>query len=220
MPTYIPGLLQIRPQYSIAGADDTPENVTWWLGATADIELTAAQLTAIQTVFDGAWSDFITAMGSTQDFYTGSIVTDWSTSLGLTVDNTGYTPVAGSATGSSAAQVAALLSLKEQDRYRGGHGRVYLPGLASNYLQTGNSLTSGLVTSLESVVSALKGAMLGIPSSNGGGYSQRIFHQKRQVVPHTTPPTYMTPYLSAISGTVVNTIVATQRRRIRKVSHR
>jgi hypothetical protein len=208
--TYQPGLLQIRPQYTDADAS-THENVTWWLGATpAAFPLDAGQLTTIQAAFDTAWETMWGEIGADATHYIGSVVTDWSSAFGLTVDNTGYTPVAGTHGQESGSQVSALLSLTGARRYKGGHGRTYLPCVGVDVMASGTSLGASPVVSLNSAAVDLQTAMAGIATIDGGAYAWNVYHQK----PHIPPP-----FLEPIVAVVANVRIATQRRRLRKVAH-
>jgi hypothetical protein len=215
MATYIPGLVQIRPQYSQSTDDDIPENVTWWNAEGYVAPLTISQLTAIQAAFNTAWATLWEHVGSTTNQYTGSIVTDWGSFVGLSVDNSAFTPVAGPGAGQAGDQVAALVSLHEAQRYRGGHGRMYLPGISIANMTGGSSLTTAAQSGVQASLAALVTGMAAISGANAGPVQQVVFHQKSHV-PGTIPPVLIGAFFNPIVGSTCQSKVATQRRRLRK----
>jgi hypothetical protein len=218
--TYLPYLVKIQAQFKDSeGRID--ECVTWW-NQNQDSPLTLTQLQTIQTAFNNA------AVSSTYGplvwipttcHYIGAIVSDMSSNTGLFASNAGYTPVAGTGSGTQAArQVAVLISLATTLRYRGGHGRMYLPTISSTMISTdGQTVPSGSVTNLNEWWTALQEAMAALTSPLN--CQQVVLHERMQVVPHTVPPTYKPAFTTNVSTIVVQSIIATQRRRLRKVAH-
>jgi len=118
-------------------------------------------------------------------------------------------PGAGSPT-SIADQVAALISLHVAERYKGGHGRIYVPGLANNMLEDdGSTLQPAAITALGNMWNNTVTAMAAISAGNGGPLKPIVWHKKWAAHPNTT---------ADILSITVQPLTATQRRRIRKVS--
>jgi hypothetical protein len=216
---YMPGLVQIRPQYSIGAAGEPErtavENVLWFQGATlSNFPLTTASLTVIQDTFDAHWPVMWQYIGQEAYQYVGSIVTDWSVDTGITLpENTGLAPTDGLGAGDMAANVAMLLSYvaPSMPRYKGGHGRTYLPFCSSTYLQTPWEWQNARVEDVAGGWSTMSTAMLGISSSDGGGFNQVVFRNK------TNP---LTAAVHDITSVNVGSVPASQRRRLRAVSRK
>jgi hypothetical protein len=134
-----------------------------------------------------------------------------SSNTGGQVLNSGYTPSAGTnASAEMGDQVAILLSLKTPIRYRGGHGRIYLPAVGLNNINgDGRTLIPSVATSILAAYTTFQGAMAGIAGVNGGPFQQIVWHKHLSSAPNTT---------ELVSAVVVSPMIATQRRRLRKVS--
>lgn len=213
---YLPGLIQIRPQYQSGEANEltTPENVLWWQsGNLSAFPLTSIQLGVIATAFDPAWANLWKTVGASVHKYMGCIVTDWSSSTGLQLDNRpGFTPVAGTGSGWCPANVAMLTSLVcgGMPKYRGGHPRVYLPMLGSAALNDTYDFSSTAVTNVTNAWASLDTAMSGVGAGNGGPFQQVAFR-------HRNVPASAAVY--TVTHRTVQTRIATQRRRLRKAPH-
>lgn len=207
---YKPGLVQIRPQYSIGG-DDQAENVTWWDGGfTSPLSLT--QLTNIIAAFDTAWAAMWKVNAFDSSHYLGSIITDWSTNAGLQESSVGtLTPVAGTGgTSPAGAQVCILISKSDGTRYKGGHSRIYLPGVAAPILPDPSHISSGTQGTLVTNYLAVDTAMNGLSSGNGGPFLDSIYRFRNDTVKAQVKTT---------ASFKVNLELATQRRRLRKAAH-
>jgi hypothetical protein len=210
---YKPGLLQMRPQYTTSESDaDHVENILWFASASTTTP-TLAQLVSIADLFDNNWGPLFATYAPSSASYMGSIITDWSSDLGLSYSTVGsYTPQPG-LNGSKPAplQVSALISYSIPKRYRGGHPRTYLPYVADEVL-TGSdnsnittTITEGIAGDLNTMVSAMKA------SGILGGQTQVIYL-------HRNDPVNAAVY--EYSSFTVQSLVATQRRRLRKVAHK
>lgn len=105
--------------------------------------------------------------------------------------------------------VAALISwASAAPRYRGGHNRTYLGQLSDAILANDHQLTSDAVTDIGSAAVTMFNELSTIGSSLGGPYTLTAVHTSGALAGHTYP----------ITGTVVQTMLATQRRRLRKVA--
>lgn len=207
---YVPGLLQIKPQYSQEpDAPDHPENVTWWLNPGGAGPLSSSVLTAIAAAFDPKWGAVFTAYAGVNMHYYGCIITDYTSAAGLSYNSVGtYAGVVGTQGTLQPPQVAALISGKVGIRYRGGHPRIYLPYVGGSSLtdEYMDSLSSTVVTNMTTAYTALNTTMNGL-ATPGGGLYQTMYSRKTGVCHQWT-------------GFVVNGLLATQRRRLRKPSRR
>lgn len=205
---YLPGVVLTIPKYDLGHPNNAANVIAW---TTAAVGLTVAQLTAIQTAFDTAWSTQWKTNAASVNKYTGSWVIDMSSATSNQVTNALYTPAAGSVVQASwPDNAAALISLHTARRYRGGHGRIYVPGLAITLLQNdGMTLTPATVTSLGTMWDNTVSAMSAVAGTAGGPLSPIVWHKRLSSAPNTT---------EAVTGRVVQAVIATQRRRLRKVT--
>lgn len=209
---YLPRLLQIRPQYTPnPDTAHVPQNILWFLNGSAGTP-TLGNLTSIGIAFDSWWGPLFAAYGGTSSHYTGSVTTDWSGPTGLAYDSVGaFTPVAGTAGESLTASVAILISWAVPFRWRGGHFRTYLPYAGQGTLTTAdpNQITAAIASSLVSKINALISGMEATNILGGQTLSMYKQHQKG-ITPETFP----------VSSYQVNTLLASQRRRLRKVTRK
>lgn len=205
---YHPGVVQIVPHYNIGSGRDAV-NVLYW--KTAATGLTPAQLNSVRGVFDTGWKNIVLNLMPSTISYLGAWVTDMGSNTGAQVTNTGFTPAPGvNASGELGDQVAILMSLHAATRYRGGHSRLYLPGIGvNNVANDGRTLTNTPITAITTNWGNLLTSMAAITGTNGGPYTPIVWHKKWATAPNTTED---------ITTMVVSPILATQRRRLRKVS--
>lgn len=215
---YFEGLVMIKPQYT--GPDqDNPENVTWWHGAGLTAALTNSQAVAIQAVFDPAWAAMWKEVGSAQASYVGSIIQDWQSDTGIEVSSVGtFTAVPGIGTNSIGANTAALISFGVAVRFKGGHGRAYLPNIAENAIANARQLNAANQENAQSGLQTLVDNMFAIGSTDGGGFLGQLFRYRNypgsvhHPVPHPAS-------ITTITTNTVNLNLASQRRRLRKAAH-
>jgi hypothetical protein len=209
---YLPGLLQIKPQYDYdADTGHAPENVLWYLSATHTTP-SLANLQAIQNIFDPKWGAVWDPLGVSTHHYNGSIITDYSSNTGLSWNSVGtFTPHAGTAGGSPGPpQLAALISLHVPVRYRGGHPRIYIPQISMGVVSgTANdtilsSVTAAVATAYNTLLTSMTGSGV-----LGGQTSVAYLHRTDSTLANPQPYPSFT----------VQGLVATQRRRVRKVAH-
>jgi hypothetical protein len=205
---YKTNICTIIPEYNI-GRPTPAANVLNFQGVGAP--WTTAQLTAVQSAFDAAWVSHWTTWATANDTYIGSNVIDNSSALGGQVTNATYTPAGGNVVGNPVSdQVCALISLKEAPRYKGGHARIYLPGTALSHTQPdGQHLTGAALTLMDQWWDGVVAAMGSIPTTNGGPFTPVVWHKHWAAFPNTVQP---------VIGRTAQIVLATQRRRIRKVS--
>lgn len=214
MNNYFASLVQIRPQYSTAEDRDTPENVLWFRG-TFGTGLTVAQMTAAAAVFDPLWGAMWKEVGESGASYTGSIWTDWSNASGLQYSSVGtFAGQVGLGTGIIGASTAALVSQAVALRFRGGHGRIYLPMVAQSVLATRTTLASGTVSSAQTNFTAVIVGMAAVVAGNGGGYAPQLFRYRNWKGGAAPNPAAIYPIVTH----TVDTVLASQRKRQRKVA--
>jgi hypothetical protein len=206
---YKPFLLQIRPQY-LGAAADTPENVLWFTGGEAG-GYTTGQLQAIQAVFDQYWADLWKLPATSVYTYKSSIVTDWTSDTGPQIPVNSAVSTIGTQSGVCGANVAVLISLQLALRYRGGHPRIYLPGIGSEALQDSRTLDSTLVGEMVTAYNTFQDEMAAISSAEGGpcylvAYRYRNTEGKAEIVP--------------LADAVIQSELASQRRRLRRVTRK
>lgn len=207
MNVYQPKLIQVRTLFTVEGSGDHPENITWWLQSTTPV--TSANLSTMQGIVDTDYAAFwANAVGSSSAQYIGSIISSWESNTGPVVDSVGsVAPTTGTKSGLAAAQVCALMSGVGPLRYRGGHPRIYLPHIAQSILQDDRSLTAAAVSDLGAGWLAFGSAMAAsTPSWVTVNYRYRNDPLKAVIEP--------------ITNYNPNSIIATQRRRVRHVAHR
>jgi hypothetical protein len=208
-------LIQIRSQFQ----DTTSrihENVTWWMGGV-NTGYTAAQLQYIANTFGSGFFPIWQAQGAPESHFIAAIATDWTSTAGLSEVQSFSAP--GQGTGNMSANTAILLSLKGTVRYKGGHGRWYLPCIAESVSTDGINLVSGLTNTLNTNAQALVTGMDNIPAADGGPCTLVTYRQRTAGTgaPNNAPYEAAFPY--AINQIVASSVLATQRRRLRKAAH-
>jgi len=196
--------------YYDTGRVSASANVLHWQGAYAG-NLTNAQLVAIQQAFDGAWGTAWANIGTVNNHYLGAWVIDMANSTGGQVTNVGFVKVPGVPTALPLADnVAGLISLRGTLRYRGGHGRIYVPGIDSSFSNIdGSTLTQTGINLLDAMWVQTVAAMAGVSAANGGPFTPVIWHKKLKSNPNSLEP---------VAQHVPQAVLASQRRRLRKVS--
>jgi hypothetical protein len=205
---YLPGIVQIVPQYNI-GRPNLAANVLHWHTTVTD--LGTGTLNAIQATFDPLWFDLWALVGASEASYVGSIVTDMSSNTGAQAGNQGFVPKHPTNSGPQLGEnTAYLLSLHTDTRYRGGHGRVYLPAISVyNINNDGETMGSAIQPAVVTAWNNLVTAMESLPVGSGGPLSPVIWHKKLSSAPNT---------FELVTGITANALFASQRRRLRKVS--
>ena len=206
---YKPNLIQVRPQYGKEGIGSTPENVLWFTGAFSG-GLDISQLEAIQTVVNTYWFAMWKRQAADSAMYKGSIITDWSSNTGLSVDTSGFTPEIGINGSDLPNKASMLISIKVSERYRGGKGRVYLPFPGSGSLNDGDTWDAATVTAVSGDFNTFLTQMTDITSTNGGPFVPMLYRFRNE-----TSLAQLVPWASFEIGPTP----ATQRRRLRKVAH-
>ena len=155
-------------------------------------------------------------------------VTLWQTVVTDLTSNTAAQAVSsttgafGAGTTADLSGLAAIIRFKIPRRYRGGHPRIYLPGVRTGDFSTQNTLSSTLITNLVSDWAAFISAInAGLPAAIGT-LSQCNVSYFQGFTNHTFPsgrvhpvPSLRTggPLIDFVSSVSVNPIVGSQRRR-------
>lgn len=206
---YQPNLIQYRPQYSKEFDNDTPENIIWLKGAIAG-PYTLTQLQNLQSTLDVLWGEMWQSVGATGRSMTGSIITDWTSSSGLQSNSVGtFVGAPGSEGNEVPANVAALISWQIAERYRGGHGRVYLPSLGVSVIFNDNFLTASAITALTTTMGNVTAGLLAYPGPVGP-VTINVLRARGK-------PTQNAQVVHSFEA---NGQLASQRRRLRRVAHR
>jgi len=210
---YKPGLVQVRVKYDTEYDLDSPENVLWVLSSTGQTPISAGGIGDIQSAFDNYWAPMWASLGWSEASYIGSIVTDWTSATGEEQSSVGVmTPLNGSAgSAGMAAQAAALISYTQSIRYKGGHPRSYLPHLAQAIISGDAVIQNSYLETAETAFSSFLTQLGSIESAHGGPYNLVSYRFRDDSV---------NAHTQAITGFIFQPILATQRRRLRKVSRR
>jgi hypothetical protein len=206
---YHAGVVTTIPYYDTGNVGHSA-NVIHWLGV-GTTDLTTGQLTTIQGVFDAAWGAAWAALATSSNHYLGAWVIDSGDATGGQVTNALFTPVAGASSNAPVADnVAGLISLQTTRRYKGGHGRLYIPGANSSFLNfNGANWTGAMLAHMDTLWENTRIAMSGIGSAENGPYLPIVWHKKAIDFPNT---------VENVVGHVSQPVAASQRRRLRKVS--
>jgi hypothetical protein len=205
---YHPGVVTIIAKYNL-GQVNPAVNVTHWRSPVTP--QTAGTLVAIRDAFNTAWSTGWKSAASASNSYLGCTVVDASSLTGGQAESGGYTPVSGLISGGSMSdQVCGLISMKGVNRYRGGHSRLYIPSVPITLVNSDNrTITPALILAYDTLMTGVRAAMLGLSGVNGGPLNQVIWHKKWAAAPNT---------IEDVFNWTSQPVLATQRRRIRKVS--
>lgn len=206
-PLYSPGLIKIDYEFLLGGKD---WHIIAWLDggpgsfypySTTDLNSIALQA---QSAFSG-----VAAFTTTDTTFVGTSATDWGSNTGLT-----GTATAGG-TGSEAPptlpiQCAAVVNKHITRKYRGGHPKFFLSGIAEARVTANRLWTSGFVTGLEAAAVAWHTAMNSIFITHG---SSTVIWELVNNSLFTGGVERPTPQIDVVTGTSVNGMVGSQRRR-------
>jgi len=212
-------VLRIRFQYTLAADIDLLNTVHFaWSGVTP------VGSTCTTLAHDAAvkWNSELMLTMNQDVNLKQTTVEDLSSSTGAVgVDNTAS--LNGAETGVSlSAGVAAVLSFKIGRRYRGGHPRIYLPGLDTSFLFNETQFTGSFIGAVEAewaafaaymsgltVAGTVVGAAVNVSYFQGfTSFQNPITHRWRNV-----PNVRVTPQVDTLTGYAVNPRPASQRRR-------
>jgi hypothetical protein len=187
----------------------------------------ATDLNTLMGIVVSAWSTNISPHYSTNGHLTGVEITDLNSKTGAKVAET--VSVAGTQAGNELTSgVAAVISGKESDRYRGGHRRIYLPSRNGNDLADANTWSVALQSAISAAWQAFVNQIISAAPAAIGAMKDVIVHRfgatagapvlatsgraRMKSVPLTIPITH------AITSYATNPQVASQRRRNQQTS--
>jgi hypothetical protein len=204
-------------QFTLGGNTNVRDRIYF---AYAGAGPSVAELTTLGSTISTAWSAHMAARQHTSCTLTSIELTDLTSASAAQV--TGATSVAGTA-GSGAPVAAASLVIKFRiaRRYRGGHPRLYFPGVSTGNLATDETwdptYASGTVTAWAAFITACElsppagvGAMTHVNVSYFLGFTPLRFPSGRY---HNVPTLRGTPVQDAVIAYGYNSHVASQRRR-------
>lgn len=177
-------------------------------GATID----TAACNTIATAIRGYWATNFASLHYTNSSLQSVEVTDISSRTGA--QGTDNTNVPGTnASAGAPASVAACLTLKIANRYRGGHPRMYLAGVDASAYTPPGTFTPAKVTAYQAAGRAFRTALNAMII--GGGVYQWVavsyYHKVGGVNAYKVPPD-----VYVITDVVMHTRVDTMRRRLGK----
>lgn len=209
-------------QIILTGNDGADANIQNGLYFTYTGTAAGTDLNTLMGIVASAWSSNIAPQTVNTYHLTRIQITDLNSKTGaqvqeqVSIAGTGQTPALTSG-------VAAVVSGKESDRYRGGHRRVYLGGQGTTHLLDDNTWTVAYQTALAAAWQAFVNQIISAAPAAMGALKDVIVHRygatagspvlatsgrtRMKSVPLTTPITH------PISGYVTNPQVASQRRR-------
>jgi hypothetical protein len=202
---YFEDLLKVNLQYS--GERNTAENVFFLSNLSAHGAAEAALLTlanSIGTKFAETILDYLsTAIG-----FIACTVADWTSADGLTAtqDFSDHGSVSGDY---PTDQVAVLLNEESLTRYRGGHGRMYLPTTGVSNMASGLAWTNTFVADMTAAAVAFID-YINTLSLGGDPCTFVLYHRGSPDV---------TQGFEEVVGITCSPTPGTQRRRVRRVGH-
>lgn len=213
----IPGVAEVTLHGTVSG---TPWiNKLHFLGSSTPGAWTAAQLNALCTALFNGWKAAIQAPWPTSTTMSEVTAVDLGSSTPQQGVSTGAT-FTGGATPASAASTAIMLNFPTNFRYRGGHGRCYVPGAGNTYQATpdtwaGTSFStwvSGFGTAIANANAAAVGA--GVPTCTQCivmyNYSYTVVNSGKKVIRERIG-VRATPPVLAVTG---SNQIRSQRRRM------
>lgn len=205
--------------------------LTWSDGSDTNIQnhfyssytgsVSGADATAINNAIQGAWHPALGTQQTSNIILESVTTTDLATVTGVEV-TTNYTSAGTSAGTKLSSGVAMVLSHTVARRFRGGHSRVYIPGLAEGALASANTWTatavSNVVTDWTSIIQSMQGGV--IPDLGTVATVQVSWYSGFTVVTSPTtgrsrnvPKLRTTPLVDVVTSVRGNPRVASQRRR-------
>lgn len=182
------------------------------LGYTGDPPDAGELAVLANAVFENFWSLDFAAIFSTGTTLVGIRCTDLSSDTGAVGEYT--SGVTGTdATGFQPAQASMLVNFAISRRYRGGHPRMYLPGLGRSALDTASTWTSDAVSRASVAISAYISGIATVSFGANTVTGPIAISYRNANAPRVDP------LVELITGGVVSGLLATQRRRIRASSY-
>jgi hypothetical protein len=202
---YFTDLLKIEMTY--AGERNTAANIMYATCSAAH-GASLADLNGLAASLATSWSGVKNVIHESL-FFQECKVSDWTSAEGLS--GTDSPVVAGLWTGTILpSQVCGLVNYDTTMRYRGGHGRLYLPQPGDTAVETDTTWTS---TYLSAAVDFVTDWFTDINAAELASepLTWVLYHRGSTHVPQG---------VEVIQGATISGIPATQRRRVRRVGHK
>jgi hypothetical protein len=206
MPTLppVPGVVKTVITGTISGASFA--NIFHWQMDTTG-GLSNAQATQIATGVLNAYNSNVTLSLSPVVIVDSCDATDLTSTSGGVGTHTNAVTGSGT-TGTPSANTCCLVKHVIARRYRGGHPRTYLPPMGATALLSSNTWQSGGVSVLQTNFNAfITGALGTTVTGNTIAAHVNVSYYSAHVLRSS-------PVVDLISGSIVESMVATQRRRV------
>jgi hypothetical protein len=196
-------------------------NIHFQTEALVGVPQDTIQIDTFLTGIGTAWGAQIAPLCQAGVTLTALTYTDLSSTVGVQYTATLPTPIPGTRTGTAMpTSVAMALSWRVPNRYRGGHGRIYVPAGVTADVASGRTW-SGAFNTLASNNAAtfrttLEGMSVGTVQMNLIVLSYFFGSHKTPEDPHPAPVPRGTPLAMRVLSARVRTRVDTQRRRLGK----
>lgn len=174
---------------------------------------TDADLATAATSMRAAWLATLGASTCNTVTLSKTSIQDVSRNPGAYGENTTTAAGTAGATGFPA-NVSVCVSKKVARRYRGGHPRLYLPGVPSTYSADGRSIVGGSLTALNANVAAWRTQINAITTASTGALTLANVGYYYTPVPHQPPVLRPSPIVEAVVSCSVNSRLDSQRRRL------
>lgn len=203
---YFEDLLKI--EFTYTGERNTAANIMYASCAAAH-GATFDSLASLATTIGTLWVDNIMPLIHEAITLEYCYVSDWTDADGLTAGE--LEVQAGGLTGELLPdQVATLINLESLSRYRGGHGRIYIPAPEQAKIQTGTTWTSAFADDMTTAITAVL---------NGINDATISDDPLTSVLYHRAGAKIVEQGFEEITGAVCSLTPGTQRRRVRRVGH-
>lgn len=173
----------------------------------------SVDLRSIATAFQAAWAANIASMLVPTVHFQAIRSTDLDKIDGQ-VDLYSFDTPGSSAGASMAANVALCVSRKIARRYKGGHPRFYLPGVADSNRLDQTHWSGSYLTASASKVTAFLNAVNAITTSATGGCKMVNVSYWYTDPPKTPPKLRVTPVIDPITGLSIDARIDSMRSRL------
>lgn len=183
--------------------------------------VSGADATSVNNAIQAAWHNNLAPQQTSNMILEAITTTDLATATGVEVTST-YTSAGTSAGTKLSSGTAMVLTHEVPRRFRGGHSRVYIPGLAEGSLASANTWSAGTLSSVVGGWTAMIQSMQGgvIPDLGTVATVQVSYYSGFTVITSPTtgrtrnvPKLRTTPLIDVVSAVRGNPRVASQRRR-------
>lgn len=204
---YTPGLIKIEYEFTLG---DRNWFIIRWLmsGAHTNFPYTTTDLNSVATQAQSAFSH-IQAFTTTDTTWVGTTAQDFGSDTGLV----GSATAGGTGTEDPPTlpvQNAAAIDWKIERRYRGGHPKSFLSGIAEARVTANRLWTSGFQTGLEAAAVATQAALNEVGITHGSSVEVFTHVNRSTFTGHTERPSNQ---IDPIVGSAIQPVVASQRRR-------